>query len=200
MRILSNVTPGSLYGLMGNITLSTNNENYYIITDYKFSSSVKDYLAHPKSLSALKMVKLNETYLSKTIANLSPSEIKKISLAKALLSSKKYLIFDYFDKDLTSEEQAYYLRLFKRLTTDYGKTILLFTNDLTFLWSTKTIYYVDNEGNITSYNPKDPALLDCITPPPLTEFINLLRSKNIKISDYYNSADLLKALYRIKED
>ena len=59
-NILENKSKNQIYGLMGNINLTTNNTNISIITDYKFKGTVKEYLNSEKDLSSLKMVLLEE--------------------------------------------------------------------------------------------------------------------------------------------
>ena len=194
MRIITKLEPGKIYGLMGNISLSTNNNNYFIINSYKFKGIVKEYLNSSKAPMALKMVMLNETYLEKEIANLSPSEIKKVVLAKALIENKDYLIFDYFDKDLTTEEKKEFKLLFKRLASIYQKTIILFTNELSFIWDiSSSIIYLENE-NLHIFSKKDYGILKYVENPPIIEFINLMREKGIVCDNYQNTA-----IYRIKE-
>ena len=87
---------GYIYGLMGNINLTTNNNNYSIITSYKYSGTAKEYLNSSKDSSSLKMVMLNDSYLNKTSSECSISELKKINLAKALIENKDYIVLNYF--------------------------------------------------------------------------------------------------------
>ena len=197
MTILNNKPKEKIYGLMGNINLTTNNTNISIVTSYKFGSTVKDYLNSPKDISSLKMVYLNETYLPKKIEELSESEIKKVNLAKTLITNPEIIVLNYFEKGLTNKEQKDYQRLFKKLSNDYHKTILIYTNDISFIWNlTKEIIYVDKNEVINTYSSDD---VPSINIPPIKEFITLIRNKNINIDDYKETSDLLKAIYRIKE-
>ena len=199
MQIIPKLEKSNIYGLMGNIDINTNNNNYFIIDDYKFKETAQEYLNNPKAIAALKMVLLNEDCLTKKVNELSLSEIKRIILAKALLSNKEYLIFNYFDKDLTNKEKEEFKRLFKRLATDYNKTILIFTNDITFIWEiASSLIYVE-ENSINIYNKNDFNILNYITKPNIIEFIDLMHAKGLDIAYYKNPADLLKAIYRLKE-
>lgn len=199
MRVITKLEEDKVYGLMGNIDITTNNSNYFIVNDYKFKGTIEEYLASQKSISALKMVMLNEQYLTKDISELSSSEIKRIILAKALISNKKYIILDYFDKDLTQKEQEEFKRLFKRLATNYHKTILLFTNNITFIWDIAEYIIYLNNNELKTFPKKDFGILNYVDKPNIIKIIELIRSKNISINDYKNTADLLKAIYRIKE-
>ncbi len=201
MRILEDVTKSRIYGLMGNINITTNNENYRIINGYKFKNTVEEYLNNPKSSVALKMVSLNDDYLPKKVSDLSPAEIKKVNFAHALIENKEYLIFDYFEKELTTKEKEDFKRLFTRLTKDYHKTILIFTNDLTFIWDiSSAIFYVDNSKVINTFSSKDSNILNYVDNPSISKFITLLKKRNISIEDYKSPQDLLKAIYRLKEN
>lgn len=198
MTIIENKPRETIYGLLGNLNLTTNNENVSIVSFHKFPATVESYLASPKASKALKMVFLDDTYLSKTIKDLSESEIKKINLAASLISNKEILALDYFDKGLTIKEQKDYQRLFKRLSEEYHKTIIIYTNDITFFLNIATaIIYVDNENVINTYSKNE--TIPNINVPPIKEFINLMLSKNLNIENYKETSDLLKAIYRLKE-
>lgn len=201
-KILENKPTGKIYGLIGNIHLTTNNENYSIITDHRFRGNVKEYLNSSKDSSSLSMVSLPEEYLAKNSSQISISDLKKISLAKALIENKKYLILIYFEKEMSYKEKANYQRLFKKLATDYDKTILIYTNDLSYIWDiTEEIIIIDNNNQINSVNKSDYSkILDNIEAPPISSFIKHLKQRGIKIEDYHNTNDLLKAIYRIKGD
>ena len=201
MRIIDTKTPGFIYGLMGNINLTTNHHNCSIVSDYKFKNDIATYLNSPKALNSLKMVMLDESYLTKTVQDLTESDIIKVNLAQALIANKDYLFLEYFDKYLTYQENEEFKRLFKKISQDYHKTIILYTNDLTYLWSiAKEIIYVDKKEIIHTFNNKDFKILDYVENPPISKFITLIKNKNIKISDYKTTPELLKAIYRIKEE
>lgn len=200
-KIFNTKNKGQIYGVLGNTNFTTNNNNYTIVVEYKFKDTVKDYLNSSKSLNALKMVMLDETYIDKTINDLSPMEIKMISLAKALIENKNYIFLDYFEKGLNQKEKENFKRLFKKITQDYNKTVIIYTNDLTFLWDICTeIIKIDPEENITTYKKEDFFNIPTENTPPIKDFINKIREKNINIEDYKNILDLLKAIYRIKGD
>ena len=200
-NILENKLKGYIYGLMGNINLTTNNANISIITDYKFRGTVKEYLNSEKDISSLKMVLLEEKILSKTSNECSISELKKISLAKALTQNKDYIVLNYFEKELNFQENRYFKSLWKRLANDYHKTIVIFTNDITSFWDiADELLIVDKYKVINTINRKDYfKFMDDINKPEIVKFIELVRELGINIEDYQDSSDLLKAIYRLKE-
>ena len=200
-NILENKSKNQIYGLMDNINLTTNNTNISIITDYKFKGTLKEYLNSEKDLSSLKMVLLEEKILSKTSNECTVSELKKISLAKALIQNKDYIILNYFEKELNFQEKKYFQNLWKRLANDYHKTIVIFTNDITSFWNiAQELLIVDKYKVINTINKKDYfKFMDDINKPEIVKFIELVRNLGINIEDYQDPSDLLKAIYRLKE-
>lgn len=199
-RLLENKKKGKIYGLIGNINISTNNSNISIIEAYKPNTTIKEYLNSPKDISSLKLVMVNSDVIDKHTSTLSNEELKCINLAKALIEKKEYIVLDYFEKGFNYKEKEAYKRLFKKLATEYNKTILIFTNDIEFLWDLcEEIIFVDND-EVTNFSKKAYfELLEYIDKPEISKIIDLIRDKGIKIEDYKNVLDLLKAIYRLKE-
>jgi len=200
-KILENKPKGYIYGLMGNINLTTNNNNYSIITDYKFNGTVEEYLNSPKAASSLKMVLLDENVMKKNARDLSIGELKKVSLAKALIDGKDYLVLDYFDKSFNHKEIDYFIRLIKRMTNDYQKTVILFTNDITVLWNNIKELLIVDEYFVINTIPKEKyfEFIDKLNEPEIVRFIKLMKELGLYIENYKDTQDLLKAIYRLKE-
>ena len=200
-KILENKPKGYIYGLMGNINLTTNNTNYSIITDYKFNGTVSEYLNSPKAESSLKMVLLDESYIDKKANDLSIGELKKVSLAKALIDAKDYLVLDYFDKNFNHKEIDYFIRLMKRMTSDYQKTVILFTNDITVLWNNIKELLIVDEYFVINTIPKEKyfEFIDKLNEPEIVRFTRLMKELGLYIENYKDTQDLLKAIYRLKE-
>lgn len=199
--ILENREKNKIYGLMGNITLTTNNSNIGLIKGGIFSSSVREYLNSPKAANALKLVLLEESILDKKGLELSNAEIKTIILAKALIDNKEIIVLEYFEKELNHKEKENYKRLFKKLTNDTNKTIIIYTNDLTFLWDiADNILLVDNNQVINTYEKRDYyKIVEKVDTPIISDFITKIREKGQKVEEYKDIKDLLKAIYRLKE-
>jgi len=90
------------------------------------------------------MVMLDDSFLEKTVEELSEAEIKKVILAATLIENKDYIVLEYFEKGLTFKEKENYKRLFKKISDEYHKTIIIYTNDITFLWDiAHEIIYID---------------------------------------------------------
>ena len=200
-NIIGKTEPNKIYGLMGNINLTTNNSNIGIVRGGIFSHTTKDFLNSPKSSNALKLVMLDDSILNKKGTELSNGEIKAVSLAKELIANKEIIVLDYFEKELNNREKENYKRLLKKLSQDFNKTIIIYTNDLTFLWDIcEEIIYVDKDSVINTYQKNDYfKLIELVDKPIISNFIEKIRAKGIKIEDYKDIKDLLKAIYRIKE-
>lgn len=200
-NLLEDKEPNKIYGLYGNINITTNNRDFSVVTSYKFGDSVKDYLNSPKASSSLKMVMLDDSYLTKKVMDLSETELAKISLAKALIENKEYLVLDYFDKGLNANELENYKRLFKKLNTNYKKTIIIFTNDITFMWDIVDEVLIVDENKVTNTIGRNDILknIDLFNQPEIIRFIKLIKEKGKIIENYRDPMDLLKAIYRMKE-
>lgn len=199
--ILESKEPHKIYGLMGNIDLTTNNSNISIIEGGIFNTTTKEYLNSDKATNALKLVMLDENILNQKGTTLSTHELKAISLAKALIENKEIIVLDYFEKELNYKEKENYKRLYKKLANDISKTIVIFTNDISFLWDiTDFIMIVDNNNIVNTFKREDYfKILELIDKPIISEIIAKIRAKGVKIEDYKDIKDLLKAIYRLKE-
>ena len=81
-NIIEKTEPNKIYGLMGNINLTTNNSNIGIVKGGIFSNTTEEFLNSSKALNALKLVMLDDSILNKKGTELSNGEIKAVSLAK----------------------------------------------------------------------------------------------------------------------
>lgn len=200
-KIMEGKPKNNIYGLMGNINITTNNTNYSIITAYKFNGTVKEYLNSEKDSSSLKMVMLNEDYLTKKSNELSISELKKVSLAKALIENKDYLVLNYFEKELNHQEKENFKRLWKKLSKDHEKTIIIFTNDITSIWDIACELIIVDKYNVINTVSKENyfKIMDNINKPEIVSFTELMRELGLVVEDYIDVKELLKAIYRIKE-
>lgn len=200
-NILENKERGLIYGLMGNINLTTNHVSISIITSYKFPGTTKEYLNSEKALSSLKMVLLDESVLFKTSSECSISELKRISLAKALIENKECIVLNYFEQELNYQERRYFKSLWKRLSENYHKTIVIFTNDITSFWNiASSLLIVDKYKVINTIKKEDYfKFMDNLNKPEIVRITELIQEKGIPIENYQDGSDLLKAIYRIKE-
>ena len=59
-NIIGKTEPNKIYGLMGNINLTTNNSNIGIVKGGMFSNTTKDFLNSPKSSMVCEFVLLKQ--------------------------------------------------------------------------------------------------------------------------------------------
>ena len=148
------------------------------------------------------MVLLNDSVLKKSSNDCSIGELKRISLAKALIENKDYLVLNYFEKELSNEEKTYFKRLWKKLSKEYNKTIVIFTNDIKMIWDiAEELIIVDKYKVINTISKENyDQFINSLDKPEIYEFIDLIREKGIAIDNYRDPKELLKAIYRIKEN
>lgn len=194
---------GLIHGLIGNLSINTNQTDISIISEVSFPNTVKEYLNSPKSEKALIMCGLDKTFLDKKEVDLSKMNLKKISFAKALITNNSIIAFNYFEKGLTSGEQKNFKMLFKKLSKDYHKTLLIFTNDFNFLSDICSDITIIDNNKIIEVLTKDnfSEIFKYLDKPPIIDFIDLLNTEYQKNIPYYlNDNDLLKEIYRIDGD
>jgi len=199
-NLTENLKVGNIYGLIGNVNLTTNNKNIGIVSYYKFSGTVKKFLNSKKDEMALQMVMLDSDIIGKNVSDLSVAEIKKAILAKILIENKPYIVLDFFEKELTHQEKEAFKRLFKKLIKDYQKTIIIHTNDITFIWDiASSIIAIDSDNKPNIIEKSDYfKVIDLLDEPPIISFTNLIKEKKVKIANHQNVLDLLKEIYRLK--
>lgn len=131
--------------------------------------------------------------------NLSSKNISKLQLA---ININKNLIVLYdFSKGLNTKEIRYYKNLFRKITTEYNKKIILVSRDINFL--------VDMCDRITVYDKKiiysttdmfDGMLYRYIDMPNIVKFINIANSKGAGLSKTLDINELMKDIYRRKNE
>ncbi|MFV0250278.1 MAG: energy-coupling factor ABC transporter ATP-binding protein [Bacilli bacterium] len=154
--------------------------------------------------ASLKMVGLDDRYYSRKINSLSSGELKKISIASALIHNPKIILLDdpTVGLDLTSKLEL--LKLLRILKNRFNKTIIVATNDIDFIHKITDYIYVLDHGKIeiegTKYDVfKNESKLRKlgINIPKVMEFSNVVLSKkNIKIGYRDEINDLIKDIYR----
>lgn len=114
--------------------------SYCIQIPYLFGESVYENLAFPfqirnmsvdevEILNLIKMLKLDESYLNKSIHALSGGEKQRIALIRNLLSKPEILLLDEVTSGLDEENTQIVETLMKKMNEE-GMTILWITHDI----------------------------------------------------------------------
>lgn len=149
-----------------------------------------------KTNDALKMVGLNDTYLGKNFEDLSERDKNKVRLASKL--NEKVIILNNFSKSLTNKDIDYFKKLFKRIVSYGRKIILIDKNSELFLNCVDKLYVINNDLVAEFDSVFDEGLDEFIDVPKIVEFNQISQKKGVKLNEYKELDDLLKAIYRIK--
>lgn len=150
-----------------------------------------------KPADALKMVKLEEKVLDIDFSELSIRDKNKVILASKLQDSVIKLV--NFSKGMTKKDLDYFKKLFKKIATYNRRIILVDKNSEMFLDCAQVIYVVkDNDIVLETRDIYDKELSSYIDVPKIVEFTRVSESHGVKINQYRDLDELLKAIYRIK--
>ena len=178
---------GGIVGLIGDIAT----------TKYDDNLKVSEIITK-KNADSLKMVGLNENINDKLYKELSIKEKNQVNLASQL--TNKIIILKNFSQGMLKKDLLYYRNLLKKISL-YNRKIVLIENNADYFLDLVDNIYIINEGDIVFETSdifnKD--LYEYIDMPKIVEFTYLTKQKGIKIDNYLEFNDLLKAIYRLKE-
>lgn len=166
-----------------------------------FTYSYKDKEKRMKD--SLKIVGLNEEYLTKKIKELTFFEIKKVEMAKLLLTNPKILILEEPCFSFDPEEQKNMIFLLKKIKRQYQKMILIFSCDTNFLlqisdvltlYQNKVLFYSKKE----EFMKQIPLLkkYHLSIPPTMNFSYQVFMDKKVKLGYRLEVNDLIKDIYR----
>ncbi len=178
--------------------------------DYLIEDSVDKELGYIvenniyKKLCALSMLELSEEYLNKKIKELSFSDKRLISIVEALTYAPKILILDEPGIGLDKFNKEKLIKMLKKINNKYKITIIIVSHDINLLNQIVGELVILNNGKILYKGSKEDAykknaLLskNNIEKPKILDFINLVqKEKNIKLGNYDDVRELIKAVYR----
>lgn len=107
-----------------------------------------------KTIKALKMVGLDESYLSRSPFSLNSGEKRRVAIASVLISNPKLLILDEPTIGLDNNGKKKLMRILKKLKDFYRKTIIIVTHDVDMLYEISDSIVVLNSGKLVCYGPK----------------------------------------------
>lgn len=196
-----------------NIKIVMINEN---INDYNFTvseyikfkifskhSTFKEY--EKKINDSLKLIGFSDNYKKRKLSELSYSELKFISIIDSLIDNPDVLVLDNFFIGLDMFNTKKVLKLLSKIVDKYNKNILIFSNDMDFIYK-----YIDNiivfSGEDVLLKGKTSDILEDsweiliknkISIPSSIEFTNRVRKlKDIKLSYNKDIRDLIKDIYK----
>ncbi|MBO4600895.1 MAG: ATP-binding cassette domain-containing protein [Bacilli bacterium] len=176
------------------------NSSFNLKKEVYILDNIKKHTDKNKILEALKMVNLSEDYLLKKSNDLSNGEYSKLCLAKDLINKEKVIYLDYFDKGLCYKEREYFKKLIKKLSRNYGLTFIVKTNDFSFCINLVDEYHILKNLKvvkiITRENIYKEKVYKYYNKHQLIDFVLKSREKNHLMDDYFETSDILKAIYR----
>lgn len=164
-------------------------------TKEKLDKKIKD---------ALKMVELDLDILKRDPLKISSSEMRKLSLAKALSINPQILILDEPCIGLDMKEKETVIRILQKLKRRYSKTIIIVTNDIELVHLVSDNIIGISNGKVLRIGNKysffkevDLLKKNKIAVPKIIEFEdNVLRKKKIKLGYRDDINDLIKDILR----
>ena len=180
-----------------NLVKVASNYDAIFVKDYIFS---KTSCEEKKIEDSLKMVVLPLEILSKKMNVLSTSELLKIELSILLLRNVDTIVVYQFDSYFMEKELSYFKKLFKKLVSKYGKTIVILDSKLEFMIDLADRIVVRNSKNELEVfvNPTfyEERLLELLGTPKIVDFVNYVNQCGKKIDKYTDIKELIKAIYR----
>lgn len=184
---------------------SSNNEFIGKTVKEEIKLTMKNYNHSVSNVSkhiadSLKIVGLSEEYLDRNPNTLSFTEKKKVMLACAMSYNPSVLIVEDFEKGLIFRDREYFRKLFLKLKNKFNKTIIILSNDLTFMFELVDKLYVINKGKLVLSGGKeiyyDNKLYKYVEMPKIIEFTKYAQKCGHSILEYTDIKELIKELYR----
>lgn len=142
---------------------------------------------------ALKMVGLSEEFFDRKIITLSAGEMERVAIASSLVLNPKVLVLDDATAYLDNSAKVELVKLLKMLKNRYGKTIIVMSNDIDFIYDVCDNYIFLNEGRLIKAGSVGKSMLNDkifydygMDEPIINQFIRLVKDRrgiNLKITN-----------------
>lgn len=173
-------------------------------------ASILEYFDYPSDriekrvMDSLKMVGLDESYLTLDPLSLSSGESRKLSLAMTLAINPKILILDNPTIGMDVEDKKMLIKVLKTIKRRYNKTIVIISNDIEFIHRFVDYIFVLDKGKVVLEGDKyqvfkQEELLKQygIKIPNIIKF-KLLSNNKAKLLYRDDNSDLIKDILRNK--
>ena len=182
--------------------LTTTVSNEFFLIKRKISVIKKEeYL--DKITSCLKLVNLDQSYLSREIVSLSKSEKDLLNIALNLISNPDIIIFEESFLNLDKFNCDIIKNIIRDLKRKYQKTIIIVSNNIDMLYelTNQLIIFKNNKLLISDKTDlifKDLAFLENnnIEIPLLVEFNQIAAKYHKNLKNYKDVKDLIKDVYK----
>ena len=182
----------------GNKFLTTIVKEEIKLTMKNYGYRTKNVIKH--IVDSLKIVGLDESFMSRDTSTLSFIESKKVQLACAMSYNPEVLILEDFEKGMIHREREYFKKLFLKLKNKFNKTIILISDDITFSFGIVDKIHVINKGKLVVTGDKDviydDKLYKYIEMPKIVEFTKYAKAQGHNILEYTDNNELIKEIYR----
>ena len=173
---------------------------YFYIQYYKLN--IKD--PKKKVEDSLRIVGLNNRYLTRNVLSLSSSEKKLLQLARVLLLNPKIILFDEPFLDLDNKNEKKLARLFNQLNDRFGINIVIASNDADklYMYTNKIILVKDNtilleDDTKIVYEDVEFLKKNGFEIPSIVMFTYIAKTKkNVNIDYHRDIRDLIKDIYK----
>jgi len=157
-----------------------------------------------RTIDALKMVGLDETFLNRDPFKLSGGEKRRVAIASVLAFNPEVIILDEPTNGLDTTSKDMLIKLIKLLKNKYKKTIIVVSHDVDTLYKFVDNVIILSNGHILSEGNKFEVFknIDFLTEngvkvPQIVEFINKVKVKTGKyLGDIDDINDLIKEIYQ----
>ena len=166
--------------------------------------SVREYLSkvcnNDKRLEdSCKMVNENSDFLNRIVMHLSTTELLKLFLMEALLGKYKNIVLVNFDMYFMEKELLFFKKLFRKLVDKYDKSIVMFCDNVNFMFDLVDEMYLNTVDRIYEFDGKDlynKKIYKYLDKPKIVDFIEYLGNNGKVFDNYTEMKELLKAIYR----
>ncbi|MEA4875281.1 MAG: energy-coupling factor transporter ATPase [Anaerorhabdus sp.] len=163
---------------------------------------VSEEEATQKAIEALRVVDLDDSYLSKSPLDLSGGQKRRVAIAGILAMDPKVLVLDEPTAGLDPQGAKQMMELFKRLNKEFNKTVLIVTHDMEHVlnYCDEVVVVKDGEiyckEDVKTFFTRSNLLTELnILPPAVIQMKNLLSQRGIEIDeDCFSVDELAKAI------